>query len=345
MDLLQIYQEIDAILDSVNFNALYEGFHKYRFALYNREEIILDGQVLPYREDFIGNTAKEYEGEYIAIWDMSLESACDVQRIAYYVVHEMFHCHQYENKTSGYPSDLDLLMYPDDEAHFTEKYNENRYLADAYEKQDIMLLRQFAKIREERHKKYPAMVCHEWKVEALEGMAEYIGLKALACINPERYEATVKDYLEKLREESNLLFDVRRVSYYVGAVYFLCLERLGIPCNNDWKSELTIYEQNPIKTVEITAELETYEFVSKNHAAFVQHKKDKLNQHMARAEYVACNGFICGYDPMNMFRLEDMIYCSHIVFLNIGGEIKTINSAVALQLVPGSVRDVLGYYV
>jgi len=60
---------------------------------------------------------------------------------------------------------------------------------------------------------------------------------------------------------------------------------------------------------------------------------------------VACNGFICGYDPMNMFRLEDMIYCSHIVFLNIGGEIKTINSAVALQLVPGSVRDVLGYYV
>ena len=345
MDLLQIYAKVDEIVNGLNFSALFDGFHKYRFALYNKEEIVLDGKLMPYREDFRGNTAKEYEGEYIAIWDVGFDPVEDEERLAYCLVHEMFHCHQYTHKKEGYPNDLDLLNYPEDVENFTRKYNEDKYLADAYENKDEESLRKFAYIRAQRFKQYPASLSQEWKVEALEGMAEYIGLKALECINPVRFENVVRDYLGKLREESNLLFDVRRISYYVGAVYFLCMERLGCPISFEWNSEKTIYEQNLIDINECVAEVVTYGFIADNQKKRMQEKEAILQAHMKAAEYIECKGIICGYDPMNMFRLKDMIYCSHFVMLHINGEMRTINSAVVLKLAEGSNRDVVGYYI
>ncbi len=345
MDLLQLYGEIDKILNTLDFDVLFKGFYKYRFALYNRDEIVLDGKVMPYQEDFRGNTAKEYEGEYIAIWDVGIDPIEDVERLAYCLVHEMFHCHQFTNQKKGFPNDLDLLNYPEDVENFTRKYNENRYLAEAYENKDEEALRKFAYIRAQRFQQYPASLSQEWKVEGLEGMAEYIGLKALKCINPVRFEDVVRDYLGKLREESNLLFDVRRISYYVGAVYFLCMEKLGRPVRFEWGGELTIFEQNLIDIEGADAKVVTYDFISENYLKRLEEKEIKLREHMSRAEYVECNGFICGYDPMNMFRLGDMIYCSHFVLLHIDGEMRTINSEVVIKLAESSNRDVIGYYI
>lgn len=345
MDLLQVYSKVDEILNALDFNELFDGFHKYRFALYNREEIVLDGKVMPYQEDFRGNTAKEYEGEYIAIWDVGFDPVEDMERFAYCLVHEMFHCHQFTNKKNGYPNDLELLNYPEDVENFTRKYNEDRYLADAYERQDVEILRKFACIREKRFIQYPQVLSQEWKVEGLEGMAEYIGLKALERINPAKYQTKVRDYLGKLREESNLLFDVRRISYYVGAIYFLCMEQFGSPVSFEWDSELTIYEQNPIDVAGMTAEVFNYDFIANVYTRLTEEKEARLQTHMETSEYVECNGFVCGYDPMNMFRLGDMIYCSHFVLLHIDGEMRTINSAVVLKLAEGSNRGVIGYYI
>lgn len=345
MDLLQVYSKVNEILNALDFDELFDGFHKYRFALYNREEIALDGKVMPYQEEFRGNTAKEYEGEYIAIWDVGFDPVEDMERLAYCLVHEMFHCHQFTNQEDGFPNDLDLLNYPEDVENFVEKYNENRYLADAYVAGDMEQLRKFACIRVKRFKRYPASLLQEWKVEGLEGMAEYIGLKALERINPAKYQNTVRDYLGKLREESNLLFDVRRISYYVGAIYFLCMERFGSPVSFEWDSERTIYEQNPIDVAGMTAEVLNYDFIADVYTRLTEEKEARLQAHMETSEYVECSGFICGYDPMNMFRLGDMIYCSHFVFLHIDGEMRTINSAVVLKLAEGSNRDVIGYYI
>ena len=111
MDLLQMYHAVNEILDTIDFNALFKGFHKYRFALYTSKEIILDEKSMPGREDFRGNTAKEYEGEYIAIWNMEFDPVEDVERLAYLLVHEMFHCHQYTNEliSPGGENLLDFL--------------------------------------------------------------------------------------------------------------------------------------------------------------------------------------------------------------------------------------------
>ena len=345
MNLLKIYNEVNTILNTVDFNALFEGFRKYRFSLYTSKEIVVDGKVIPYQEGFRGNTAIWYENEYVAIWNMELDPIDDMEQLAYCLIHEMFHCHQYTNKEARFPSDFELLNYPDDVENFIEKYNENRYLTDAFERKDMQLLRKFACIREKRYKNYPSMVRQELKAETLEGMAEYVGLKALEYINAEKYRAIVTDYLDKLRAESKLLFDIRRISYYTGTVFFLCLEQFDVSINNIFDSKQTAYEQNSIDITGVTAEIFSYGFILNNYNQLRQEKKANVEEHIKRSKYTEYEAIICGYDPMNMFRVGDIVYCSHFVCLDENGNVKTINSAVALKLAEGSNQKIVGYYL
>ncbi len=189
------------------------------------------------------------------------------------------------------------------------------------------------------------MVCQEWKTETLEGMAEYIGLKALEHINAEKYRAIVNDYLGKLSAESYLLFDVRRISYYIGAIFILCLEQFGFSINNVCSSKQTAYEQNSIDITGVTAEVLPYNFILSNYEQFMNEKESKIKEHIEHSKYIESHAFICGYDPMNMFRVGDIVYCSHFVCLDENGDIKKINSAVALRMAEGSNQKVIGYYL
>ena len=228
---------------------------------------------------------------------------------------------------------------------FQSKYNENKYLVDAYEQRDIELLRKFAYIREMRYKIYPSMVSQELKAETLEGMAEYIGLKALEFINAEKYRAIIDDYLGKLKAESNLLFDVRRISYFTGTIFFLCLEQFGFSVNNVFDSEETAYEQNRIDITDVTAEIISYSFILNNYKQLRQEKRAKVEEHIKHSKYIESDAFICGYDPMNMFRIDDVVFCSYFVCINENDEVKTISSAVALKLAEGSNQSIVGYYL
>ena len=345
MNIMKAYAEVALILDKLNYNALFDGFRRYRFALYAGSEIVIDGRSMPYSSEFMGNTSIMFEGEYIAIWNMESDPVEDVERLAYCLVHEMFHCHQRANDEKRYPSDLDLLMYPDDIENYNAKYNENRYLADAYENRDIECLKKFASIRAGRFARYPFMVHQEMKAETLEGMAEYIGLKALKQIAPEKYEAAVEDYLIKLRADSGLLFDIRRISYFAGTIYFLCLDEFGFAVRNAFDPDKTAYEQNNINTDGVTAEISKYDFIGKQYAEIMDSRTAELQEHMARSEYTECYAVIYGYDPMNIFRVGDIIYCRHFVFLETKDGMKPIYSAAALKLAEGSVKEVVGYYV
>lgn len=345
MNLQEVYAKADYILETLDFNALSEGFHRYRFAVYDSQEICLDGEMMPYEDSFRGNTAKLYNGEYIAIWDMGLSPMEDMEELTYLLVHEMFHCHQLSNGEARFPSDFALMRYPDDDDNFMKKYNENQYLADACERCDSSLLGKFAALRSQRMAVYPDMVAQELKAETIEGMAEFIGMKALKRINREKYEARVRECISKLRAESGELFDVRKISYYTGAVFFLCLDALGRKVENDFGSELTAYEQNPVDTSGVEAQVRPYAFIGQKRAAIMEEREAKVVEHMARSRYVACDAFICGYDPMNMFRVRDMIYCSHFVCLNENGRTKSINNEVVLVLAGDSEQNICGYYI
>ena len=344
MNLLKIYNDVDRVLNRLDFNSLFTGFHKYKYAIYNSTEICLDGKLMPYQDEFKGNTAIEYNGEYVAIWNVELDPVDDMEEFAYSLVHEMFHCHQRANGEKRYPSDFILLNYPSDLDNFEKKYNENLYLAEAYEKNDEQALQKFAFIRNMRMKVYPDMVQQELKAETLEGMAEYVGLKALQSINYEKFIRIVKKYISQLRKQDSLLFDVRRISYYSGAIYYLCCDNNNIILHNDFVSEQTVYEQNPINIDGIIAEVKHFDFISHCYAEIITQREKLVAQHIEKGKYIACKAFICGYDPMNMFRIGDFIYCKYFVCLNMNGTIQNINSSVVLKMDENSTQNVVGYY-
>ena len=343
MQLRKLYREVETILNKVDFEQIVPGFHRCRFALYTQEEICLDGQMMPYNEQFMGNTSLCYDGEYIAIWNVGLDGVEDREELAASMVHEMFHCHQNALGEKRFPSDLKLLAYPDDAENLARKYNENCALADAYEHRDADALARFAAIRQMRLAQYPDMVREELKAETLEGMAEYAGMRALGMIAPEKFESKVRDYLRRLRAESEQQFDIRRISYFVGAVFFLCRNRLGYRVRNEIGSELTAYEQNPVTpAAEVT--VQPSPFVETTYAKLVGDRKRMIDQHIAASVYTPCIGMICGYDPMNMFRVGKHIYCKYIVFLKVADEVQRHQRSIVLELKDGSENEITGYY-
>lgn len=343
MELSEIYRKVDTVLNGVDFAGLFPGFRRYRFALYNGDTVCLDGELLPCDERFRGNTAIPYDGEYIAIWNMDVDPIGDTEVLASSLVHEMFHCHQYTLGETRFPSDLRLLHYPEDIENFARKYRENCLLADAYEHSDPQVLGAFAALRSLRFSRYPEMLKEEWKAETVEGMAEYVGLKALERINAEKFEQKVQNCLQYLRAESLMQFDIRRISYYTGTVFLLCLDRLGLEIRNDMESALTIYEQNTVEKAQSVSEYPC-EWMDAAYARLIGERKAKIAEHTALVEFTECDGEICGYDPMNMFRCGELVYCSHFVMLRISGEMKTFPRRIVLALRSGSDRTVKGYY-
>ena len=343
MNLLEMYCAVSGVLDKIDFARLFPGFHRYGCAVYDNEMICLNGELMPYDPGFMGNTSLLYHGEYIAIWNVGADPVADIELLASSLVHEMFHCHQNTLGETRFPSDLTLLNYPADSENYVRKFRENQFLADACEKTDLQALSCFAAIRNLRHEQYPDMVREEWKTETLEGMAEFIALKALAQIHAGKFREKVQDYLGLIREESPLQFDIRRISYYTGAILFLCLERLGVEVRNEIGSSLTVYEQNPIAPVE-KVEILPCPSLETVCAGMRSERRREIEAHIAVTDYTECDAEICGYDPMNMFRVDNRILCRHLVFLRVNGEVRQFFRRIVLVLRDGSDRAVKGYY-
>ena len=238
MELLPLCRAVAEQLDRLDFSSLYPGYHRFPFALYNEEQVCLEGRMIPWDNRFLGNTSIEYEGQRIAIWNVALDPQPPVA-LAASMVHEMFHCYQFEQGESRFPDDLRLLHIPTEPTFYLLKLAENRALAAACRTGDSAEWERFAALRNARAQKFPDAAAEEWKAETVEGTAETMCLRALRVLDPAQYTATLDGYLAKLEDDLLLLLDARRLCYYTGTVLCLTLERLhrplytsfrGLPC-------------------------------------------------------------------------------------------------------------------
>lgn len=344
MELTQLYASLRRTLAQLDFNDLFPGFHPYPFALYTDENACLDGQLLPRPQEFYGNTAVLRGGRYIAIWNVDLDPPRDMDRFAAHMVHEMFHCHQFTCGETRFPEDLAILACPISAERFAARHWEYSLLADAFETADPRRLGQFAGLRALRRKMEPEAVVQELKTETAEGMAEFVGLKALHRLSPEQFTRETASYARILRSEDGPLFDSRRMAYYTGALFFLTLERLGRPVVNDFRDPRTAYDQNPVDP-EPAPEAVPCPAVAEAYRAFTRYREEELARHMAAAQYVPCSAVITGYDPMNMFRVGDLLFCRHFVRLRENGRDRDVFSPIALRMAVDSPRAVTGYYI
>ena len=157
----------------------------------------------------------------------------------------MFHCHQFTCGETRFPEDLAILACPVSAERFAARHWEYSLLADAFETADPRRLGQFAGLRALRRKMEPEAVVQELKTETAEGMAEFVGLKALHRLSPEQFTRETASYARILRSEDGPLLDSRRMAYYTGALFLLTLERLGRPVVNDFRDPPIAHAQNP----------------------------------------------------------------------------------------------------
>lgn len=342
--LSDLHARVSARLSTVDFAAIHPGFHAYPFALYTEDSVCLNGRLRPCDAAFRGNTAIEYEDEHIAIWNIEADPISDINLLAGQLVHEMFHCHQRALGKARWPSDLAMLAAPEDAAFYRMKHHEHRLLASAYEQADASAFREFAAVRQARENAFPCAVEQELYAETIEGAAEYAGLAALRMLDSGLFAQQVQMHLSHLRAQDGRLFDARRLCYSSGAVQMVTLERLGQPPKNDLCSPLPLWTQNAPAPSAAPCPIPEYDSIVPALHARKTEQRRTIDGFIHRSAFIPREASICGYDPMNMFRADGMIFCSHFVCLCQGETIEFISHPAVLVLVPGTHDQITGYY-
>lgn len=148
---------------------------------------------------------------------------------------------------------------------------------------------------------------NELKVETIEGAAEFVAMQALHQLSSEQYEHRLEEYLSYVTQISADFFNVRRMAYYTGTLLLLALP-------NSYDTDLTLADSlYKMLAREIEAKPYNYEensVVEKQMKSELHQKKEIISQF---SHFESLEGKLSGFDPMNMFRLDDWLYCKHFV--------------------------------
>ncbi|HWO78686.1 MAG TPA: hypothetical protein VNM69_22745 [Bacillus sp. (in: firmicutes)] len=350
----ELYQNVFQALKNISFNELWPGFSSFTFALYNDEEIYLEDRVIPYDASFIGNTSILYNGEFIAIWKVEHPEQENPLILASNIVHEMFHAFQYDNQETRFPNNLVMLDYPNSLENYQLKSQENKILVQAYKEKGkhkkSELFQKFVAIRKKREALIGEMIHCEYLTETTEGMAEYVGTKALSYLAPELFEERMEKYLNILSNPSVTFFDIRRMSYYTGTVLCLVLDDLGsLFVHPIGETTETVFElaEKQIETHDLAyVEMNADQQLEEVYQQYLNSKIHAFDDFFKKPHSKTEGSYqICGYDPMNMLKKDNQILCTHFIMLNDESDHKRfIKGPVVVELTPGATDQVITYY-
>ena len=185
------YTEIENILKKVDFDAIWKGFTPCDFAL------------------------------------TSWPSEKNVELLTMKVIREMFHVFQTQQGESRKADEAAISAYPHDLDNYHLKAAEIHYLIKAFGENSEVDFEQFAVLRRARKRIIGDAFKQELLIETFEGMAEYAGMMALRQISHQKFMLQLEKQLIYLRNPENL-FNVQRVSCFVGSILCMTLKALGI---------------------------------------------------------------------------------------------------------------------
>lgn len=222
MHLPEIYAEIQARLNTLDFPALFEHFRPFKFALYTDTECFFDGSPIEKTAEFCANTATLYHGEPIAIWQIH-ETPADFDALTASIVHEMFHAFQLVCGERRYADEMDaLLRYRYCAGHLRMKLAEAQHIRRILIDHDGEALPPLLQLRRARHDAYPYEYEYEAKIEQIEGTANDVELQALTQLNAAAGHRAWRRVLARIAQPKRY-FPVRVSCYDTGAALFSCL--------------------------------------------------------------------------------------------------------------------------
>ena len=218
----QAYCQIEARFDRLDFSALFRGFHRFPFALYDDSHAFINGKTIDKPAGFLGNTSVKYNGEYTAIWKLE-EGAQDWDVLASKLVHEMLHAFQNASGETRWADEREALAkYRYDETNFSVKLTEADCMRHCLTEHSSEDFERLLRLRRARRERFPYEYDYEARIEQIEGTANHIELAALKQLDEtkakQRWEALFTDLSDPSR-----YFPVRAVTYLSGAAMIACL--------------------------------------------------------------------------------------------------------------------------
>ncbi|MEG1560570.1 MAG: hypothetical protein RR398_06920 [Clostridia bacterium] len=351
----ELYRSIKQRIGEINFNEIFPDFHIFKFALYNKKTVYFDEKTIPYDNRFLGNATIKYDGENIAIWCVEGNDESDYDILASKIVHEMFHAFQCERGETRFPHDLLTLRYPMNAKNFEIKHFENLLLTEACVDVDIgkknSILKDVAAHRNLRKEIIgEEMLNCELFTETIEGMAEYAGCMALKQLSEKKFKSEIEKYIDILTSDFDMILDIRKISYYVGAILCIVLSE----SDKKFKSGIGEGIKQPIfnyclENKYVNKDLETihYPEIAINCGALDGKRREKIAQYgfFKHGNKTLYPSKICGYDPMNMMRVDNNILCTNFIILKKAEmEPLFLDGPILLELNDGTSDDVIAYY-
>ena len=325
----KLYAEVENIVKKIDFNAIWKGFAPCDFVLYDNNFVFFKDKDIPWDNRFVGNTAKEIDGIQTAIWGVTNTDAEDAELLAMGIVHEMFHVFQNRQGESRRINEFIMFTYPHDVDNYHLKMAEIHYLIKAFGENSEVDFEQFAVLRRARQAIIGDALQQELLAETFEGMAEYAGMMALRQISNQKFMEQLENQLVYIRNPNNI-FDVRRISYYMGSILCMTLKSLGRDFYHSLSETKSLFELINRKLTVVDESLD--KFQKDLQSRFEEFRKN-------HSDRVKRNALITGFDPMNMERFGDEFLCKNFVVLD--GEF--IKGPVLLVMEEGSLQKVKAY--
>ena len=303
-DLKELYYEIKKYIDKVDFGKLWNGFKPLKFALYNEKECFFNGEYVEKTEAFIANTAINYNGEVIAIWNVMED--VDSIVLASKMIHEMFHGYQMINSESRFPDELDALYnYKYNDENLSIKLEENKILVsllDSFNKDSFNKLLEYRKYR---YDKYQYEYLYESKIEQIEGTANFVELNVLKQLSSELYQDKL-DGLKKGLVNKGSYFPIRVLCYDIGALLLTVLRDNNISFNDGFNDES--FSLSLVKNVSIKA-LTIVSYFSDDIKKYYNHAKDIISSALNKNDLVVEGN----YDILGVNVYNAIYYENHII--------------------------------
>lgn len=238
--LKELYDEVNIYLKKVNFNNIWNGFKPLKFALYNDKECYFDGSYIDKTNLFLGNTAINYNGQMIAIWNVMEEINPII--LTSKMAHEMFHGYQNLNDEKRFPNEMHAIYnYQYSDRNLSIKLIENKLINELNEEFNLDKYQKLLGLRKYRYNHFKYEFLYESRIEQVEGTANYVELNVLKELSMDLYNKKLLEMKEFIIKEENLL-PVRIVSYDIGALLLNILNSNNISFNREF-NDITISEE------------------------------------------------------------------------------------------------------
>jgi len=328
--LIKTHEAISRQVKGLDFEALLEGFNPNQFALFDHTKAVIDGQLIDKPKTFLANSVADYEGHLVATFfydflPQSLDLATGL------IVHEMFHAYQFGQKDyttllEGH-SEQAGTFYDYKSMNLTLKYNEVMWLIKAYEKNDRQAYGHFLAIRQQRKDQYPQGVLYEEATELIEGAATYVELQTIRQLNQDLFCKQVKETLDALKSY-DAYFAIRELSYQVGALIMLTLDRFKIDLKPAIEGEVFLSDLYDYEAQDL--EIESYTDLERLVVEKEKAKNLALEDFFNEAHHELSFDGLLGYNPMGLLRSGNRVLVKFLVMIQVGGEEVSVNGTFCL---------------